>query len=89
MAEKYGLKFSYRDFREGWREGQDAARAAGLYMQKYCGCIYSEEESFIGRELSKKFMKANVSPTNSNVRKVIEENKRDGMIRPDNLEVDF
>ncbi len=89
MAEEYGLKFLYRDFREGWREGQDAARAAGLYMQKYCGCIYSEEESFIGRELSKKFKKANVSPTNSNVRKVIEENKRDGMIRPDNLEVDF
>lgn len=89
LAKTYGIKFLYRDFREGWREGQDAARAAGLYMQKYCGCVYSEEESFVGRELSKKFKKAGVSPTNANVRKVIEENKKAGMVRPDELEVNF
>ena len=44
MAEKYGLTFLYRDFRPGFKEGQTEARELGLYMQKYCGCIFSEEE---------------------------------------------
>jgi len=43
MAEKYGLNFLYRDFRPGFREGQAEARELGLYMQKYCGCVFSEE----------------------------------------------
>ena len=42
MAEKYGLTFLYRDFRPGFREGQTTARELGLYMQKYCGCVFSE-----------------------------------------------
>lgn len=45
MAEKYGVKFLYRDFRVGFREGQAKARELGLYMQKYCGCVFSEEMS--------------------------------------------
>ena len=45
MAEKYGLNFLYRDFRPGFRQGQAEARELGLYMQKYCGCIFSEENS--------------------------------------------
>jgi len=47
MAEKYGVEFFYHDFREGYREGQKEARELGLYMQKYCGCIYSEEERYL------------------------------------------
>jgi predicted adenine nucleotide alpha hydrolase (AANH) superfamily ATPase len=46
MADKYGIKFYYQDFRPGFREGQQIARNAGLYMQKYCGCIYSEHERY-------------------------------------------
>ncbi len=46
IAKKYGLKFVYRDFREGFRKGQSKAREIGLYMQKYCGCIFSEEERY-------------------------------------------
>ena len=46
MAKKYGLKFLYRDFRPGFREGQNKARELGLYMQKYCGCIFSEEDRY-------------------------------------------
>ncbi len=46
LAEKYDIKFVYFDFREGFREGQQMARDAGIYMQKYCGCIYSEEERY-------------------------------------------
>lgn len=42
ISDKYGLKFVYRDFRVGFREGQSKARELGLYMQKYCGCIFSE-----------------------------------------------
>ena len=36
VAKKYGLNFLYRDFRVGFREGQEKAREIGLYMQKYC-----------------------------------------------------
>ena len=45
MAKKYNLTFLYRDFRPGFREGQAEARELGLYMQKYCGCVFSEENS--------------------------------------------
>jgi hypothetical protein len=46
IAKKYGLKFLYRDFRVGFRIGQDKARTLGLYMQKYCGCVFSEESRY-------------------------------------------
>ena len=53
IAEKYGLKFLYRDFRVGFREGQAKAREIGLYMQKYCGCIFSEEIRYYNRNQAK------------------------------------
>lgn len=46
LAQKYNIEFVYRDFREGFREGQAKARELGLYMQKYCGCIFSEEDRY-------------------------------------------
>ena len=46
MAEKYNVEFLYRDFRVGFREGQAKARKLGLYMQKYCGCVFSEEDRY-------------------------------------------
>ena len=46
MAKKYGIAFLYRDFRPHFRDGQQKAREFGLYMQKYCGCIFSEEERY-------------------------------------------
>ena len=45
-AEKYGVKFLYRDFRPFFKEGQEKARELQLYMQKYCGCVFSEEERY-------------------------------------------
>ena len=54
MAEKYGLEFLYRDFRPGFRQGQAEAREIGLYMQKYCGCIFSEEMSSLARQKKEK-----------------------------------
>lgn len=46
MGKQYGVTFLYRDFRPGFREGQAKARELGLYMQKYCGCIFSEEDRY-------------------------------------------
>ena len=46
MAQKYDITFLYRDFRQGFREGQAKARELGLYMQKYCGCVFSEESRY-------------------------------------------
>lgn len=46
LAEKYNIEFLYRDFRGGFREGQAKARELELYMQKYCGCVFSEEERY-------------------------------------------
>ncbi|MDR1899349.1 MAG: epoxyqueuosine reductase QueH [Treponema sp.] len=46
LAKKYGVDFFYRDFRPFFREGQKYAREQGFYMQKYCGCIFSEEERY-------------------------------------------
>ena len=46
MAKKYDIEFLYRDFRPGFREGQNEARQLGLYMQKYCGCVFSEEDRY-------------------------------------------
>lgn len=46
-AEKYGVEFLYRDFRQYFRDGQDRARELGFYMQKYCGCIFSEQERYL------------------------------------------
>ena len=52
MGKQYGVEFLYRDFRPGFREGQAKARELGLYMQKYCGCIFSEEERY-ARQIAK------------------------------------
>jgi tRNA A37 threonylcarbamoyladenosine dehydratase/predicted adenine nucleotide alpha hydrolase (AANH) superfamily ATPase len=46
LAAQYGVSFLYRDFRPLFRKGQASARALGLYMQKYCGCIFSEKERY-------------------------------------------
>lgn len=47
LSEEYGIDFLYRDFRVGFWEGHDKAIEAGLYMQKYCGCIFSEEDRYV------------------------------------------
>ena len=48
-SRKHGIPFFYRDFRSGWREGQQRAKALGMYRQQYCGCIYSEMERFCAK----------------------------------------
>ena len=62
VQEEYGVEFLYRDFRPRFREGQEKAKELGLYRQKYCGCIFSEEERFSNdlRKARKKFFRCQV-----------------------------
>lgn len=45
-AKQYGVQFLYRDFRPNFRAGNAKARELGFYMQKYCGCVFSEEDRY-------------------------------------------
>ena len=54
MGERYGVAFLYRDFRPLFQEGQQFARDHGFYMQKYCGCIFSEEDRYMAAKRKKK-----------------------------------
>lgn len=50
-SEEYGVGFLYRDFREGFWEGHDKAKnELNLYMQKYCGCVFSEEDRYVKKK---------------------------------------
>ncbi len=46
-AAEYGVTFDYRDFRPYFQAGQEFAREHGFYMQKYCGCVFSEQERYL------------------------------------------
>ena len=46
-AFEYDVEFLYRDFRPYFKAGQEKARELGFYMQKYCGCVFSEEERYL------------------------------------------
>ncbi|MCD6331345.1 MAG: epoxyqueuosine reductase QueH, partial [Thermoplasmata archaeon] len=46
LEKKYGIKFYYEDFRQGWKQGKEIAKVYSLYSQKYCGCLISEWERF-------------------------------------------
>ena len=45
-ADENHIEFYYEDFREGYGESREIAKALELYMQKYCGCIFSEKERY-------------------------------------------
>jgi len=84
LSEEFGIEFLYRDFRVGFWEGHEKAKELGLYMQKYCGCIFSEEESQYGRKIKKQLKESGTKPTDENVRKIIESQKRtDGFLKLD------
>ena len=41
LSKKYGIKYVYSDYRHTYYEGQKKAREYELYMQKFCGCVFS------------------------------------------------
>lgn len=47
LSIEYDIKFIYKDYRNAFKEGQNKARELELYMQKYCGCIFSEKERYL------------------------------------------
>lgn len=53
LSKEFGIEFLYRDFRIGFWEGHQKAHDIGLYMQKYCGCIFSEESIYYNRNNTK------------------------------------
>ena len=63
MGEKYGVEFLYRDFRPLFQTGQEFAREHGFYMQKYCGCIFSEEDRYMAAKRKKKARQAAAQTT--------------------------
>jgi predicted adenine nucleotide alpha hydrolase (AANH) superfamily ATPase len=46
IGKRSGIEFFYRDFRDHFHAGRQEARSRSCYMQKYCGCIFSEEERY-------------------------------------------
>ena len=46
FGKEFGVEFLYRDFRPNFRDGNQRARELGFYMQKYCGCVFSEEDRY-------------------------------------------
>lgn len=48
VGSEVGVRFLYRDWREGWKEGIEASKKMGLYRQTYCGCLLSEAERYSG-----------------------------------------
>ena len=56
FGEMYGVEFVFRDFRPNFRAGNQRARELGFYMQKYCGCVFSEADRYqkqIQRDIKK------------------------------------
>ena len=53
LSKEFGINFLYIDFRKGFWQGHQKAIEQGLYMQKYCGCIFSEEMRYYNRNTTK------------------------------------
>ena len=56
----FGVNFFYKDFRQGWQKGRNISISKGYYMQKYCGCLFSEQERFDNR-LKKRLKKTKIA----------------------------
>ena len=50
LSKETGINFLYRDFRRGYWVGHEEAIEEGLYMQKYCGCVFSEEDALLTKK---------------------------------------
>ena len=44
IADKTDIKFHYEDYRTGFRRSTEKAKSKGIYLQNYCGCVFSKEE---------------------------------------------
>uniref|UniRef100_A0A7C4NSX1 Epoxyqueuosine reductase QueH n=1 Tax=Thermodesulfobacterium geofontis TaxID=1295609 RepID=A0A7C4NSX1_9BACT len=46
LSYRYKIPFFYEDFRIGYQKGKETAKNLNIYIQGYCGCIFSEEERY-------------------------------------------
>ncbi len=46
LSKEFEIDFLYRDFRVGFEQGHQKAYELELYLQKYCGCVFSEEDRY-------------------------------------------
>ena len=53
LSKEFEINFLYIDFRKGFWQGHQKAIEQGLYMQKYCGCIFSEEMRYNNHNATK------------------------------------
>jgi hypothetical protein len=48
LADTHRVRFLYRDFRAGWKQGIEESKRLNMYRQQYCGCIFSERDRYKG-----------------------------------------
>ena len=70
-SKEFGIDFLYIDFREGFWKGHDKAKEEGLYMQKYCGCVFSEYESAKAKEMRKELKAKGIKATDDYMRSIL------------------
>ena len=47
-ADAAGVAFLYEDLRKHWKESRRRTFELGVYRQKYCGCLFSERDRYLG-----------------------------------------
>ncbi len=50
LADRYNILFHLKDYRSHFRDAMSLSKELGLYRQKYCGCIFSREESIRNKQ---------------------------------------
>ena len=48
-GKQFGVEFFYQDFRTVYKKSVELSKSMDMYRQKYCGCIFSEEERYTAK----------------------------------------
>jgi len=51
LSGEKGIDFLYTDLRKRYSDSRHLTKPLGLYRQRYCGCIYSEWESYTNTKI--------------------------------------
>jgi len=50
LSKKYNIKFIYKDIRDKFYDNINECKNKNMYMQKYCGCIFSKQERYLNKK---------------------------------------
>lgn len=75
LEKEYNVKYLTTDYREHFKEGQEMARNLSIYMQKYCGCLFSLESRYNSDNCIKQKNLSSKEKENIQIKKV--NNKKD------------